>query len=233
MTFMRWTLVVLAAACACKRHHDDDMITFPPPPDPPPSASVSSVAASAPTDTGVTLATSASIAPVPSGSAPMAMLAVLGGIDAGSSDVFGSGGLGATGTGPGGGTGEGIGLGTIGTLGHGRSSAHVRQGATTVNGRLPPEVIQRIVRQHFGAMRACYVDGLRRNPTLAGAVVTRFIIDRQGNVSSASRDAGTTIADSTVASCITHVFSTLVFPAPEGGIVTVVYPIHFDSGDSP
>ena len=42
------------------------------------------------------------------------------------------------------------------------------QGATQVNGRLPPEVIQRIVRQNFGRFRLCYENGLRNNPNLAG-----------------------------------------------------------------
>ena len=46
----------------------------------------------------------------------------------------------------------------------------LRQGATQVNGRLPPEVIQRIVRQNFGRFRLCYENGLRNNPNLQGRV---------------------------------------------------------------
>src|SRR5262249_37300578 len=44
--------------------------------------------------------------------------------------------------------------------------ATMRQGPTTVTGNLPPEVVQRIVRQNFGRFRLCYENGLRNNPTL-------------------------------------------------------------------
>ena len=120
-------------------------------------------------------------------------------------ESFGAGGLGLSGIGEGGGgRGEGIGLGGIGTLGHGAGtgtgqgfgSGHgrlggshrakppqVRMGATQVSGRLPPEVIQRIVRQNFGRFRLCYENGLRNNPNLQGRVSVRFVIGRDGAVS--------------------------------------------------
>jgi len=43
-----------------------------------------------------------------------------------------------------------------------------------VNGRLPPEVIQRIVRQNFGRFRNCYESSLRTNPSLTGRVAVKF-----------------------------------------------------------
>jgi hypothetical protein len=167
-------------------------------------------------------------------------------------DAFGAGGLGLSGVGEGGGgRGEGIGLGNIGTLGHGAgtgtgqgfgnghgrlSGAHqtksptLRQGNTTVNGRLPPEVIQRIVRQNFGRFRLCYENGLRNNPTLSGRVAVKFVIDRSGAVSTA-QDGGSELPDQGVISCVVRGFGNLSFPQPEGGIVTVVYPIIFNPGD--
>ena len=167
-------------------------------------------------------------------------------------DSFGAGGLGLSGVGEGGGgRGEGIGLGNIGTLGHGAGTgtgngfgnghgklggAHqtksptIRQGATQVNGRLPPEVIQRIVRQNFGRFRLCYENGLRTNPNLQGRVAVKFVIDRAGSVSTAS-DGGSDIPDQGVISCVVRGFGNLSFPQPEGGIVTVVYPIIFNPGD--
>src|SRR5262249_36840059 len=51
-------------------------------------------------------------------------------------------------------------------------------------GSLPPELIQRTVRQNFGRFRMCYEDGLRRSPSLAGRVAVRFVIGRDGSVSS-------------------------------------------------
>lgn len=166
-------------------------------------------------------------------------------------DAFGSGGLGLSGIGEGGGgRGEGIGLGNIGTLGHGAGTGtgqgfgagsgrlggshktkapSVRMGATTVNGRLPAEVIRRIVRQNFGRFRMCYEQGLARNPNLEGRVGVRFVIGRDGSVSNVG-NGGSDIPDSGVVSCVISAFYGLSFPQPEGGIVTVTYPIMFSPG---
>jgi hypothetical protein len=166
-------------------------------------------------------------------------------------DAFGAGGLGLSGIGEGGGgRGEGIGLGNIGTLGHGAGTGtgqgfgaghgrlggshqttapKVRMGATTVSGRLPPEVIQRIVRQNYGRFRMCYEQGLSRNPNLEGRVSARFVIGRDGAVSNAS-NGGSDLPDSGVVSCVISAFYGLSFPQPEGGIVTVVYPIMLSPG---
>jgi len=102
----------------------------------------------------------------------------------------------------------------------------LRQGPTVVNGRLPPEVIQRIVRQNFGRFRLCYEAALRKKPKLAGDVVLRFVIARDGNVSSAN-DHASTIADPYMVACVLRSFGSLSFPQPEGGIVTVTYTIKF------
>ncbi len=164
----------------------------------------------------------------------------------------GAGGLGLSGLGEGGGgRGEGLGLGDIGTLGHGAGTgsgqgfgsghgrlggAHrtrapkVRMGAVNVSGRLPPEVIQRIVRQNFGRFRLCYEQGLANNPNLEGRVSTRFVIGRDGNVANVG-NAGSDIPNQSFISCVVRAMSGLSFPQPEGGIVTVVYPIMFSPGE--
>jgi hypothetical protein len=59
----------------------------------------------------------------------------------------------------------------------------IRQGATTVNGRLPPELIQRVVRGNLPRFMKCYTDGLRGNPSLQGRVAVKFVIARDGTVS--------------------------------------------------
>lgn len=166
-------------------------------------------------------------------------------------DSFGAGGLGLSGIGEGGGgRGEGIGLGSIGTIGHGAGTGtgqgfgsgsgrlggshrtkppQVRMGATTVNGRLPPEVIQRIVRQNYGRFRLCYENGLRNNPNLQGRVAVRFVIGRDGSVSNVA-NGGSDLPDPSVVQCVVRAYYGLSFPQPEGGIVTVVYPIMFSPG---
>jgi hypothetical protein len=102
-------------------------------------------------------------------------------------------------------------------------------GATSVNGRLPPEVIQRIVRQHFGRFRACYEAGLAKAPGLKGRVSVRFVIGKDGAVASAA-DAGSDLPSADVTKCVVSAFSRLSFPKPEGGIVTVTYPLDFSPG---
>ncbi len=210
-------VMVVLFVVACKRHQEEDAITFPPPPDPPPASSA-------------TIATTnTNTAPSASSDAPIAMLGVIGD---GGMPWGREGALDASDLGSAGGSGEGIGLGNIGTIGHAsthtQGSSRLRQGTTMVNGRLPPEVIQRIVRQNFGRFRLCYEQGLKRDPTISGTVATKFVIDRSGNVINVARDATTTLADAGVVSCITRAFTNLTFPQPEGGIVTVVYPIIFD-----
>jgi len=162
-------------------------------------------------------------------------------------EAAGSGGLGVSGLERGGGgRGVGVGIGTIGTCmgldcnGWGRGGAltgrgHVakappgiRPGVTEVKGRLPAEVIQRIVRQNFGRFRACYETGLRTNPNLEGRVVARFVIGREGAVSNVS--ASGDLPDPTVRSCVASAFYGLSFPTPENGIVTVSYPIMLTPG---
>ncbi len=167
-------------------------------------------------------------------------------------EAYGAGGLGLSGIGPGGGgRGEGIGLGSIGTIGHGAGTgtgqgfgrgsgrlggAHhpkppkIKLGATSVSGRLPPEVIRRIVRQNFGRFRLCYENGLRTKPTLEGRVTVSFTIERDGAVSSVASDRSTTLPDAKAVACVTRAFLGLSFPQPEAGIVRVVYPILFSPG---
>ena len=160
--------------------------------------------------------------------------------------------LGLSGTGEGaGGKYDGIGVGTISTIfggagncakppcdgmgnsnnghlakGHQVGSPKVRVAPPSVSGRIPPEVIQRVVRMNFGRFRSCYEIGLRTNPNLEGRVSVAFTIGRDGAVGGAS-NAGSTLPDAGVVSCVASSFRGLSFPAPEAGIVTVTYPITF------
>jgi hypothetical protein len=141
----------------------------------------------------------------------------------------GFGGLGHTGRCIGGGPCSGIGVGHgVGMV----SGNHVptfkgpRYANPTVNGRLPPEVIQRIVRANDGRYRFCYQSGLKTNPALTGRVTVRFMIDRTGAVAIAA-DGGSDIPDASVRQCVVSAFTSLTFPAPDSGTVTVVYPITF------
>ncbi|TKD10103.1 AgmX/PglI C-terminal domain-containing protein [Polyangium fumosum] len=158
-------------------------------------------------------------------------------------DSFGTGGLGLSGVGEGGGgTGQGFGAGhgRLGSFRDGigigsragqlRAAPTLRMGATTVSGRLPPAVIQRIVRQNFGRFRFCYEQGLKSSPNLTGRVVARFVIGRNGSVVNVG-NGGSDLPNAEVVSCVLSGFRGLSFPEPEGGVVTVTYPIMFSNGN--
>jgi hypothetical protein len=113
----------------------------------------------------------------------------------------------------------------------GGSSHVVTNPDVVVNARLPPEVIQSIVRAEYDRLRACYDQGLKNDPGLAGHFATRFVIGRDGSVAQVA-DAGSTLPDEAARRCMFDVFRSLKFPPPEGGIVTVVYPIMFSPGDA-
>jgi hypothetical protein len=91
-------------------------------------------------------------------------------------------------------------------------------------GRLPPEVIRRVVRQHYGAFHKCYEPGLKRHADLRGKVTMRFVIGLDGEVSKVTI-IDTDLPDCSVVRCVRDAFSGIEFPRPEGGIVTVSYPI--------
>ncbi|MEZ4442224.1 MAG: AgmX/PglI C-terminal domain-containing protein [Polyangiaceae bacterium] len=185
-----------------------------------------------------------------SGSDPLSAEGNMWGDQIGAS--HGASGLGLSGIGEGGGgRGEGIGLGYMGYIGHGsgtgdgqgfgpgggHSFGHVGRrhkpgsprlragGETSVAGRLPPEVIQRIIRSNYGRFRGCYESALRTNPNLQGRVAVSFMIGRNGTVQAVS--GGGDLPDGGVISCVSQAFYGLSFPAPEGGVVRVTYPILF------
>lgn len=144
---------------------------------------------------------------------------------------IGMGAVSTIGRGQGLGDGQGFGpghgaSGFVGGRGHTPSPPRVRVGAALVSGRLPPEVIQRIVRQNFGRFRLCYENGLRSSPNLAGRVSVAFVIGRDGAVSSV-RNGASDLPDAGVVACVVRAFYGLSFPPPDGGIVTVTYPILF------
>jgi hypothetical protein len=137
--------------------------------------------------------------------------------------------------------GEGIGLGNFSGFetSSGRSSndagstatgASVTVGGASINGRLPPDVIQRIVRQHLNQVRACFTGALLKTPTLAGRVNVIFTIGRNGAVVFAADAGSSDLADTDAINCIVGAFRTIVFPPPEGGTVTVTYPLVFKPG---
>jgi tetratricopeptide (TPR) repeat protein len=163
-------------------------------------------------------------------------------------DSSGSGGLGLSGTSEGGGgRGEGLGAAAarpasglsragagVGAIGAGRlggshtaSNLKVRWGTFEVRGKLPQEVVQRIVRQNFGRFRLCYEQALARNPNLQGNLGIKFVIDQSGTVGNARPNGAGGITDASMRACVAAAHDSLSFPAPESGTVVVTETLGF------
>ncbi|MCO4768816.1 MAG: FHA domain-containing protein [Deltaproteobacteria bacterium] len=158
---------------------------------------------------------------------------------------MGAGGLGSRGSGyGGGGTAEGLGgLGTkgrgSGASGYGRGGGYYGQkgggapgvgaGDPIVLGALDKSIIDRIVKKHLPQIRYCYQKELNKNPKLFGKMVVKFVIAKDGSVSSSSTKTSTLKAP-IVENCVHSRFMRMRFPSPKGGgIVIVSYPFVFNS----
>ena len=159
---------------------------------------------------------------------------------------YGSGGVVSRDNGQGGGnTGEG--LEGLGTRGRGRgASAYgsgggyfaressgtpgMSTGSPVILGALDQSVIDRIIQQNRTQVLRCYKKELTKNPGLYGKIVIKFVISKDGSVSSA-KTKSTSMNNPIVENCICQRIMRCQFPQPDGGgIVIVSYPFVFRSG---
>jgi hypothetical protein len=99
----------------------------------------------------------------------------------------------------------------------------------TVLGALDKGIIQQVIRRHMNQLRYCYQRELTTSPSLSGRIEVKFVVARDGTVSSASV-ASSTMGNQAVESCIAGRFQRMVFPEPQGGgIVVVRYPLVFQA----
>lgn len=96
-------------------------------------------------------------------------------------------------------------------------------------GRLDPELIRATVRDQYEGVRRCYESGLARHPELAGRITMRFAIEEDGKTSDVTV-SDNELADCVAVECVRSVFGTLEFPPPEGGVITVQYPLTLEPG---
>lgn len=100
-------------------------------------------------------------------------------------------------------------------------------GQPNVQGDLDKPTIRFTVLQRITEIRGCYEAKLADHPGLSGVVQTQFFITPNGTVASAAASG----LDPEVATCISNVIRTLVFPKPDGGGgVQVNYPFTFRPG---
>jgi len=139
----------------------------------------------------------------------------------GNTGVAGLGGIGSKGAGGGAG---GYGTTSIGS-GEGRSLSTVPLSKDMIlEGGLDRSVIQATIAKYLSQVRACYEDGLRRNPGLEGVVAMDFQINASGRLNY-SRVARSSLGSPQVEHCISARMMTWEFPKPLGGVdVKVNYP---------
>lgn len=92
------------------------------------------------------------------------------------------------------------------------------------------EGIRKAVRAHLDEVRACYDQGLARDPKLIGRVSVELTIGPTGEVALAVVQEST-LNDPAVGRCIADAAKTWKFPEPEGGgNVVVTYPFVLEPG---
>ena len=174
------------------------------------------------------------------------MLGGVGGLIGAKGVQVGAGGLGSRGSGLGGG-GTADGLGGLGTKGMGSGASGYGRGGGNfgakgtgaigavggdpiILGALDRSLIDRVIKRHMAQIRYCYQRQLTKNPSLKGKIVIKFVIAKDGSVSSASKKTSS-MNSPPVESCIVGRFMRMKFPEPKGGgIVIVSYPFIFSAG---
>jgi hypothetical protein len=92
-------------------------------------------------------------------------------------------------------------------------------------GRLAPADIQGVVRASFKKLTPCYEKGLKKDPKLAGKIVVKFSIGKDGKVTKAE-STDKTFPDPNVVTCVVDAFKRLTFPKADAP-TTVSYPVVF------
>ncbi len=94
-------------------------------------------------------------------------------------------------------------------------------------GGIDRSAVDAVVKRHMSQIRYCYTRELNRTPGLAGKVSVKFIIAKDGSVSSSSIGKST-MGNERVESCIKGRFLHMAFPALRGGGIAVInYPFVF------
>ncbi len=97
-------------------------------------------------------------------------------------------------------------------------------------GGIDRAAVDAVVKRHMNQIRYCYQRELTRSPGLAGKVSVKFILAKDGSVSSASVPKST-LGSERAESCITGRFMHMSFPPLRGGGIAVInYPFVFAEG---
>lgn len=157
---------------------------------------------------------------------------------------IGSGGLGGLGSGLGGG-GTAEGLSGLGTRGRGTGVSGYGSGGFSpvgtdpiILGAIDKSLIDAVIKRNMTQIRYCYQRELTKNPDLAGKATIKFVIAKDGTVSSATVKTGEEDTHwnhpevgQKVGEAVCAQFMKFQFPEPKGGgIVIISYPFIFSPG---
>lgn len=113
----------------------------------------------------------------------------------------------------------------IGTKGEAKPTVKMKN--PEVSGSLDKRIIQKVVRQHHGELRACYEREVAKVKGLSGTVTVVWLISPQGAVTKVFLKSST-IKNKNVENCVANSIKFWRFPAPKGGgAVSVEYPFDF------
>ncbi len=105
-------------------------------------------------------------------------------------------------------------------------SPKVEAGTAAVTGSADVAIIREYVRRNLQAVRACYAKRLAELPTLAGKIVLRWTIGKDGLVT-AVEVLSDTVSDTKLAACLKEIVKRWRFPSSRAGITIVSYPFVF------
>ena len=98
-------------------------------------------------------------------------------------------------------------------------------------GALDKAEIDRVISEDIEGIKYCYQQQLAVDNALAGKVVYKIVIAKDGSVSKVSVKESS-LSSEPAKECISQRLSSLTFPAPKGGgIVIVSYPFVFSKGE--
>jgi len=96
-------------------------------------------------------------------------------------------------------------------------------GVPTVTGDLDKALVRRYIKRNIQKLSYCYEKEVLAKPGLTGTLTASFGIGPDGKVTSPTA----TGVSPEVASCVTGVIATIVFPKPKSGSVQATYPFTF------
>ncbi len=116
-----------------------------------------------------------------------------------------------------------------GTGGRPQSKGPVHSDGAIFLSGIDKSAVDRVVKSHLASIRYCYQRELPGNPDMAGKVVIKFVIAKDGTVSQ-STVRSSTLNSPAVERCLTERFGRMRFVKPKGGGIAVVsYPLVFSS----